>query len=54
MEGFKIICKECEREIEVKGTSRYEDVKKDGFYILATTSSTVVIECKRGNTLWVE
>ena len=54
MEGFKIICKECKREAEVKGISRYEDVKREGFHILATTNSTVVIECKCGNVLWVK
>lgn len=53
MEGFKIICKECQKEINIKNTSRYEIVKKEGFSIFPTTSYTVVIECECGNKLWV-
>ena len=54
MKGFKIICKECRKEIDVKDTSRYEDAKKEGFSIFSTTSSTVVIECECGNNVWVK
>ena len=54
MEGFKIICKECEKEMDIKGSLRYETIKKEGFSFFATTSSTVVIECECGNILWIE
>lgn len=53
MKGFKIICKECRKEIDIKNTSRYETLKKEGFNIFSTTNDTVVIECKCGNVLWV-
>lgn len=46
---FKIICEDCGRKIEIKGTIDVKAVKEQGMDMLTTTNQTMIIFCDCGN-----